>query len=48
VNPIAAVTAAILGVLAALVVLAWVVLAVSVQAAVAALFSASNALRRTG
>lgn len=47
-NPIATATAAILGVLAALVVLVLVVLAVSVQTAVATLFSASNALRRTG
>ena len=46
-NPIAAASAAILGVVATLVVLVWAVLAVSCLAAGTALISAGNALRRT-
>ena len=46
-NPIAAATAANLGVLATLVVLVWAVLAVSGLAAGAAPISAGDALRRT-
>ena len=44
-NPIAAATTVILGVLATLAVLVWAVLAISALAAGAALISAGNALR---